>query len=334
MTEGMWALRREISFSRKASRQFRDADLALVAGSSQFIEAYGGHWGFPWTLLRWTLLGLFNRVPVYFLSMGAEPVHGRISRWMIKQTARLATGISVRDPVSGERLAELGVRRELQIVPDLGLGFEVPEVDSPRDRSLLTVGINTIPYFHQAYWRASDPVRYESYIEALATFCEVVLGRGDGLVLYGTTEWADRIATENLSERIRQRVGEGPMERLEAPESRCLDDLWRILSGLDYTVAARYHGVITALVMNKPVISMAYEQKSLDVMAMMGVGRYGTDIPAATGEWLISTFEHLEQHREEVETSLRVGVAEARRAVNQQFEDVLSFASCLGGNAR
>lgn len=83
------------------------------------------------------------------------------------------------------------MRRELPVVPDLGMGFDVPEVESRRDGSSVTVGISTIPYVHPAYWRATGMAQYRAFIDALTDFSEVVIGSGHRLVIYGTTEWVD-----------------------------------------------------------------------------------------------------------------------------------------------
>src|SRR5687768_6155486 len=170
---------REIRFAIASARTLRGLDMVIVPGSSQFIDGYGGPWGFPLALLRWTIFARAARVPICFLSMGAEELSHPLSRWMVRRTVHLANFVTLRDTVSRKRLEAHGVRRAIDVVPDLSLGYPVPVIEpatSPTRPG--TVGINPIPYYHAVFWRAVDEKCYRRYLDSLIALAAEVLRRG------------------------------------------------------------------------------------------------------------------------------------------------------------
>ena len=144
MRERLAWLRRELGFSRESFHRLQGVDMLIVPGSSQFIDGYGGAWGFPFTLLRWTVLARLSGTPICFLSLGAETLRFPLSRWMIRRTVGLANYVSLRDNVSLDRLRKQGVRRHIPIAPDLSLAYPAPTPDPAKRgaRGPVTVGIN------------------------------------------------------------------------------------------------------------------------------------------------------------------------------------------------
>lgn len=87
----------EYRFLAQARDYLRGMDLLLVTGSNQFLDNFGGPWGFPYTLLKWTLLAKKNGTRVAFISVGAGPLSHPLSFFMLKHTLRRADFVSFRD---------------------------------------------------------------------------------------------------------------------------------------------------------------------------------------------------------------------------------------------
>jgi polysaccharide pyruvyl transferase WcaK-like protein len=317
------AAARELDFSVRSARRLRGLDLLIVTGSSQFTDGYGGPWGFPLTLLRWTILARLMRVPICFLSLGAEDIAHPLSRWMIRRTVHLANFVTLRDVVSRKRLAAYGVRRHLSVMPDLALAYPVPEDGEPGPQSG-TLGINVVPYFHEIYWRASDKVRYRRYLEAMIDLTVDALQRGHRVVLYAMVEWADRVPAQDIVDAIRTRCGADAAARITTPAVHTFGDLWSVLSCVDWVVASRYHGVATAMLMRKPVIGLAYEEKTAELMKGFGVGEYAIALEDADGRKLSVLLDRLEANDATIRSTLHAVALPIRAALVTQYEHVLT----------
>jgi colanic acid/amylovoran biosynthesis protein len=85
----------------------------------------------------------------------------------------------------------------------------------------------------------------------------------------------------------------------------------------DMVIATRMHALILALCARRPVIGIAYEFKTRELMQRVGLGELVVDIEDATGERLIARFQHLLAARGGIEASLE------RRVVAER-EDALA----------
>jgi len=315
---------REVRFAITSARTLRGLDMVIVPGSSQFIDGYGGPWGFPLALLRWTVFARAVRVPICFLSLGAERLEHPLSRWMVRRTVHLANFITLRDKVSRDRLAAQGVRRDIAIAPDLSLGYSVPLPDRGAIRRRPgTVGINPIPYYHGVFWREVDEKRYRRYLGSMIELAAEVLRRGHRVIVYGTTQWADSVPARDIVDGLGGLFGPDVLERVSAPEVHTLEDLMRVLSAVDWVVASRYHGVATALLMRKPVVGISYEQKTTDLMANVGLREYSVSIDEMDGSSLAALLDAVQRNDVAIRKALDVRARNGRTAVHAQYKQVL-----------
>src|SRR2546430_8636084 len=75
----------EPKFLFDSYRRLKGVDLLLVAGSQQLNDGYGGAWGFPFTLFKWTLLSKLTGTKVAILSVGAGPISSPLSKFFFKR---------------------------------------------------------------------------------------------------------------------------------------------------------------------------------------------------------------------------------------------------------
>ncbi|HMO11900.1 MAG TPA: polysaccharide pyruvyl transferase family protein, partial [Actinotalea sp.] len=93
-------------------------------------------------------------------------------------------------------------------------------------------------------------------------------------------------------------------------------DLVDALAGFDLVVSTRLHGAILALDAGTPVLPIAYEFKTQQVMDQLGLGGFVTDIRDATGPALTGAYRRLvsdlPERREPVADHLAELAGEAR----------------------
>ena len=73
-----------------------------------------------------------------------------------------------------------------------------------------------------------------------------------------------------------------------------LEELIAAIDSLDIVVATRYHATLFGLLRHKPVLSIAYQRKSVDLMTQVGQARYAIDIDRLTLEAVWQRFLALE----------------------------------------
>jgi hypothetical protein len=52
--KAVWRVSHECKFLWVSYRRLKGFRLLLIAGSNQFLDNFGGDWGFPYTLLKWS----------------------------------------------------------------------------------------------------------------------------------------------------------------------------------------------------------------------------------------------------------------------------------------
>ena len=139
---------REIAFCWRSFRLLRQVDSMVVAGSGQLLDKWLGWRGHPYTTFRWATLCRLAGVPVSYPSVGAGPIEGKTSAFLIRSALRLAAYVSVRDAQSGRVLEEIGLPAPPRC-PDMAFGF------TPDDAGLVLrrdapgkplVGVNVMAY--------------------------------------------------------------------------------------------------------------------------------------------------------------------------------------------
>jgi polysaccharide pyruvyl transferase WcaK-like protein len=143
------------------------------------------------------------------------------------------------------------------------------------------------------------------------------------VILYGTTQWADRVPARDIVDGLGGLFGPDVLERVTTPEVHTLEDLWTVLSAVDWVVASRYHGVATALLMRKPVVGIAYEQKTSDLMANLGLGDYSIPIDEIDGTSLAALLDDVQRNDAAIREALDARARTGQAAVHAQYEQVL-----------
>lgn len=316
----------ELMFLARSYRRLRDTDLLLVAGSGQLSDYWGGPWAYPFTLFKWSLLARASGAKVAFLSLGAGPLRTQLGKFFIKQTLRLAHYRSYRDDDSRQCIMRLGVPGEHPVVPDLVFSLHVDRPHrsaAPARRRV--VGINPMPVFDDAYWPEGDPPAYGHYVRTLASFADWLVERGYGVRFFATQLLVDHRVIDGVRGLMRLTSTAGGGGRIVADRIHSVDELVSVIDGLDLVVATRYHGTLFSLIRHKPVLSIAYQRKSIELMAQMGLADYAIEIGRVTTEALRDRFLALEGHSAEFAEAVRQRLPAVRRALESQYDRM--FAS-------
>ena len=305
-------------------RVLRATDLVIIAGSAQLMDNWGGPWAFPFTLFKWSLLAKMRGASVAFASVGVGPLTTRIGRALIRRCLMRADYRSYREDSSRNLVRSLGVSGLDPVVPDLVFSMEQLDGGSQPERGTPVVGINPMPLFDGSYWPEDDRPAYERYLETLARFADWLLGLGYEADFFPTQLRVDPGTIREIRGRMGRLPGSG---RRDAGAMRSLDDVLAAVRHMDIVVATRYHGTLFPLLLGKPVLSIAYQPKTRDLMRLVGQEQFAIDFRKLDLARLQERFLALVDDQQAFTRTVAQRIREARRALDRQYDRLLALIS-------
>lgn len=316
---------RESLFLWKTYRTLRHVDLLAVAGSQHLNDYVLGPWNFPYTLFKWTILAKLGGAKVAFLNVGAGPLQTALGKWFIRQAVTWSDFQSYRDESSVRCINQLGVRAIRPSLPDMVFSLQTEQKPSARGRGDIdvVVGVNPIPFNSADYWVGGNHENYERYIRIMASFARWVLGRGYKVVFFPTQLTLDPLVIRDIIAQLDM----SPVEEGRVVEAsiKSIEDLSAAIASMDIVVASRFHGLVFSMLHEKPVLGIAYAEKTRDLMTYMGQADHVLDILELNLSEMQRCFGEIESHREQIGAVLRRKTYECRQAIEAEFDEAFSL---------
>jgi len=325
LTGTLVGLKEELREYARAFGSLKGTDVLIVPGTGLLTDAYGiAGWG-PYNQFKWALLAKLRGCKVVFLSVGVGPVHRFSGRLLVRACLRLADYRSYRDDESLECLRRMHFRAKGdRVYPDLAFGL--PEALLPPGRNgdapRRVVGLGLMDYVGR--YNDPDPgfETQKRYVQSLGVFVEWLLAHGyDVRLLLGD---GDRDVVDDLKSVLRERLGRYDTSRVVDDPIESVDDVLAQIAATDVVVATRFHNVLLAMVLGKPVIAITFHHKCDALMNQMQLSEYRHDLNHMDSNALIEQFQALERNREDVKWTLERGVEVARRALDEQYQLLLA----------
>jgi polysaccharide pyruvyl transferase WcaK-like protein len=320
----MKSIAREPKFLLDSYRRLRDVDLLLVAGSQQLNDGYGGPWGFPFTLYKWSRIARLTGTKVAILSVGAGPIDSSLSRFFFRRVLRMCSYRSYRDAISSRLVESIGVESPNPVYPDLVYSLKLPAPRPiPTEAHAVIVGANPVPFFDGRYWPEPNPARYTDYVQKFANFAKWLDGNGYSVLFFPTQARADVLTIEDIRAALN---GSGKSPRmLEGIPIQNIEDLISEIARTDLVIANRYHGILLSLALNKPVLGVAYHEKSRALLEQVGQGNYVLNIADLRTEDLIEKFRAMHANSAAIKKQIAASMAPLREALEQQYDIVFGL---------
>ncbi len=304
-----------------AFKTLRGADALIIPGTGLVTDAYGlMAWG-PYNLFKWSLIASVCRCKVLFVSVGAGPVYSAVGKYFVKSALSLADFRSYRDNASLEYLKGIGFSTNNdRIYPDLVFGLPetmLPQNCDRRDKRSI-VGLGVMPYAGKYSVANPSDTIYQEYLKSLVTLVEWLLARDYNIrLLIG--EASDTSASEQFNSLLRASMGHYDEDRLIDQPAGSVEQLLAQIAATDMVVATRFHNVLLALVLNKPVISISFHHKCASLMKEMGLSEYCQDISHINADRLIEQFQELQSNAQKLKPLIRQRVEQSRKALDEQY---------------
>lgn len=323
----LWS--REIAHIVAASRAVRRLDAVIIPGGGPMDEFWGGTWGQPWSLLKWSVLSRVYRVPFLFVSVGKGYLERPASRFFVRVALKLAAYRSYRDPdvkIVAQQL--IGASSDPEF-PDLAFSYPAPAIDKrpvadPLNHQLI-IGFSPIAYCDPRVWPVSDERRYATYVRRLAEIVKWLLSQGHRLFFFAT----DSPDLETIKDLLAQ-IDDIPRDSdailtLPGPIEQSIDGHLEGIGQADLIVASRLHGVILSHLVAIPALAISYDPKVEAQMRIAKAEAYCLDIDDLALDRFIERFEALNAARVRESARLRSLARLFRQQLDRQYDQILSL---------
>ncbi len=278
-------------------------------------------WGPPYGLVCLGIAARLRRVPLAYVSVGADTGDQRLVGSMMGWSARAAHYRSYRDELSRSAMRRLGVDvSDDRVYADLVFAMPPP---ARRPHAGRVLGLGIMNFQGNTDQRADSPRLHAQYVAGMKAFLRHALDRGwEVRLLTGDVEDSAvvrEVADATVTDAERARVVEAPVSSMA--------DLIDVVAGVDVLVGSRYHNVLCGVLMGVPTLSVSYAAKNDALLASAGLGDFchpADDVrPELLAEQLDALVDQAE-HRSEV---MAKGLAEARAAAARQLDDLADWLS-------
>jgi polysaccharide pyruvyl transferase WcaK-like protein len=196
-------------------------------------------------------------------------------------------------------LRNLGIETHTYVCPDSAYGCD-PESDpiaSPSNALKPKVGLNPMGFCDPRRWPRKDNAAYCHYLDRLTALSKWILAHDYRLEIFTSDIIVDVFAIEDLKKRLLVGASSDERSRLVFRPVLTLKELLLQMSTFEFVVTSKFHGVIFAHLLGKPVIALSYLSKINHLMRAVGHDRYCLDIERCDDKELIETFQLLVAER-------------------------------------
>jgi polysaccharide pyruvyl transferase WcaK-like protein len=308
----------ELKFLIGSRQRIKKFDFLIVSGGGHLTER-GGTWAFPYAILSWFAMAKSAGVKCVLLNVGAGPLIKRLSKYFVRRALSLAKYVSFRDEQSQALAESIGFKGTSYVFPDNVYASQPPSIKTLRRDSKI-VGIAPMPFpADPPFDSKTRAMVYRDVITRFAMFASTLVERSYPITLFGTDIGSDPAAIEDLREQLRDHhsVDTRPYEPVYS-----LDELLRQMSALDYVVTCRFHGVVFAHLLNKPVLAVSHHPKVTHLMQALGLSDYCVDIRTFDPADLAGRFDSMVKNRREIKTQMSASLTRYKELLKSQFDEL------------
>jgi len=304
-------------------RVMASCDVLLVPGTGIVTDAACGSLGWPYDMFKLTVLARLWGVRVVVLSVGAGPFRHRLGCWFIRRSLGLAHYRSYRDVDSRRRLEDIGLNTAHDVVyPDLVFGLSPDQLTARRTCSerRRVVGLGLKDYATPV--DDADVKGYRDYLSAMSDFVMWLQARGYTVrLIIGDAQYDTRVR-EDLMALLRARDAGAKCRLPLSDPVPTVEELLRQLRQTDAVISPRFHNLVLALMLNKPVIALSDLPKVDALLVDLGLGRFCLPLEGLKTEELIGRFVQLLDDADELRPYIRDVVEKYRNSVDEQYAAV------------
>lgn len=314
---------RELAHWHAMLRVVAHGDVLLIPGTGIVTDGSCGSFGWPYDMFKLTVLARLCGKRVIFLSVGAGPFRHRLGCWFVRRSLGLAHYRSYRDVDSKQRLEDIGFDTARDAVcPDLVFGLSRDYLAETRAEPdfLRIVGLGLKDY--------ATPVddagakSYRDYLGVMADFVVWLQAQGFAVrLIIGDAQYDTRVR-EDLIAFLEARGAGAKAPRLLSDPVPTVEELLRQLRETDVVISPRFHNLVLALMLNKPIIALSDLPKVDALLADLGLERFCLPLEGLKADELTARFTQLQRDAKSLKSYIRDAAERYRHSVDEQYATV------------
>jgi polysaccharide pyruvyl transferase WcaK-like protein len=312
----------------KAFQRLKHTSMLVMAGTGMLGDFGIDPLGLHYEILKWSIVAKLRRARILFVSVGAGPIEHPLSRWIVKRAISLADYRSYRDGFSRDYLARIGFDTQGDFVyPDLAFSLR-PEVPSspPRNGNARVIGIGLMDYYGRRSLPEEGEDIYRRYLEKVTAFVAWLLDRDYTVqLLIGDVSYDTRVKRD-VRAMLQERRPAGAKGKIVDLPVSSVEQLVAQIANTDMVVATRFHNIVLALMLKKPVVALSYHQKIASLMSGVGLSEYCQDIDEPGVDGLVERFTRLERNAGTARALIERKAEEYRKALDEQYARIASLS--------
>lgn len=320
------------SSNARALQEYVSADVVIPVGGGYLVGKKTVHDTVTIMLqLHAILVARVLAKPVVLFSQSIGPFATWLQRSMVGVVLNRVQVICARESLTIKNLQALKVTKpEIVLTADAAFLFEPPHTAKLNEvaelRALARSGVVGI-----TVRRWMKPNQQSAYERTIADFAQWLVGAGYAVVFVPQVTSAFHNDDDSLvHERIRALLPSDQAGVTYLPSSFTYTDVKNALGACDYVVGTRMHSVIFALTSLVPALAIAYERKTIGVMAELGLPEYVIPIEEVQLALLKSGFEKLVREAEAYKQHVATSLLQQQKLAELAFAKVEELLGKLG----
>ena len=312
-----------------AFRVLKGTQMLIAPGTGLLTHFDWGVFGRPYDIFKWSIIAKLCRCKLLFVSVGAGPIRHPVGRWFIKSALWMADYRSYRNIKSRRYLEGIGFKTDGDpIYPDLAFSLPVDMMPDGRhhDRTRRTVGVGVMDYdyYGQNNKREEGETIYRDYIQETSNFVAWLLDNQYTVRLLMGDTLCDSCAKEDLNEALKKRGYDDENGRILDEPISSVEQLLSQLAETDIVVSPRFHNILLALMLGKPVVALSYHDKIDSLIGEMELTAYGQHLDQLDSNRVIEQVLELEKNAKDLMPSIQLKTEKYRRSLDEQYSCIFN----------
>jgi polysaccharide pyruvyl transferase WcaK-like protein len=271
---------REILHCANGYRFLRHKNLLIIAGGGQIDEEWGGAYGHPYALLKWSVLSRIAGVPCAFASVGACKIRTRSARLFLSIALRLACYRSYRDSNSRTIASSLQRRNYCDfVVPDLAFSLKYSPIEQSGISNVCVlngpvIAISLIAYAKPGRWPSENQGLYDRYLIQMASVVTQLLKCQKRLIFVCSSLVDDESVISDLLELLSTETRSLILKQLCVQKVVTWQEYITSMRYVELLIASRLHSAILAAICNIPIIAISFDSKVDWMMTDLEMSEY------------------------------------------------------------
>ncbi|MGC1361437.1 MAG: polysaccharide pyruvyl transferase family protein [Silvibacterium sp.] len=307
----------------KAIDSLKGSDMLVMTGTGMLSDFGIRPFSLHYDILMWSIIARLCRCKLLFVSVGAGPIRHPLSRCFVKAALALAHYRSYRDGFSKNYLEGIGFdAKDDCVYPDLVYSLPRSMVSGNHDRNHqgAVIGVGLMNYHDRLARPGTDETIYRDYVSKLAAFViQLLEHRFTVRLLIGDVAY-DNGVRQDLKKLLEERglkYGDGRI--IDEPASS-VEELLSQLASADIVAASRFHNLLLALMLRKPVVAISYHEKIESLMRDVGLAEFCQDIERIDIENLIGKVARLHENVQTLKPQIERETEAYRIALDEQYD--------------